>query len=123
MKKKVLIITERRADYSKLRTIIELIKKSSKLDYYLIVTGSHLLKDHGYTINEIKKDGFKITSKFKMFSKNDKDTGFEMTRSFGKSVIHLSNIIEKLKPDMILSGFDIAANFAAAIIGAHTKSN
>jgi len=121
MKKKILIITERRADYSKLRPIIELIRKSSKLDYYLIVTGSHLLKDYGYTINEIKNDGFKITSKFKMFSKNDRDTGFEMTRSFGKSVIHLSNIIEKLKPDMILSGFDIAANFAAAIIGAHTN--
>jgi len=121
MKKKVLIITERRADYSKLRPIIELIRKSSKLDYYLIVTGSHLLKEYGYTINEIKNDGFKITSKFRMFSKNKKDTGFEMTRSFGRAVIHLSNIIEKLKPDIILSGFDIAANFAAAIIGAHTN--
>ena len=121
MKKKVMIITERRADYSKLRPIIELIKKSSKLEYNLIVTGSHLLKKHGYTINEIKKDGFKITSKFKMFSNNGKDTGFEMTRSFGRSVIHLSNIIEKIKPDIILSGFDISANFAAAIIGAHTN--
>jgi len=121
MKKKILIITERRADYSKLRPIIELIAKSSKLDYNLIVTGSHLLKKYGYTINEIKKDGFKITSKFKMFSNNEKDTGFEMTRSFGRSLIHLSNIIEKVKPDIILSGFDISANFAAAIIGAHTN--
>jgi GDP/UDP-N,N'-diacetylbacillosamine 2-epimerase (hydrolysing) len=121
MKKKILIITERRADYSKLRPIIKLIKKSSKLDYNLIVTGSHLLKKYGYTINEIKKDGFKITSKFKMFSNNEVDTGFEMTRSFGRSVIHISNIIEKIKPDIILSGFDISANFAAAIIGAHTN--
>jgi GDP/UDP-N,N'-diacetylbacillosamine 2-epimerase (hydrolysing) len=121
LKKKILIITERRADYSKLKPILKLIETSSKLDYYLVVTGSHLVKEYGYSINEIKNDGFKITSKFKMFSKSRKDTGFEMTRSFGRSIIHLSNIIEKLKPDIVLSGFDIAANFASAIIGAHTN--
>lgn len=85
----------------------------------MIVTGSHLLKEHGLTINEIKKDGFKITEKFNMYSKNKLDTGVEMTRALGKTILHLSKIIEKLKPDIILSGFDIGANFAAAIVGAH----
>ena len=58
--KKILIVTERRADYSKFRPVLNEIKKSKKLDYYLVVTGSHLLKDNGLTINEIKHDGFKI---------------------------------------------------------------
>jgi len=69
LKKKILFVTERRADYSKLKPIISQVAKSSKLDYFLIVTGSHLLKEHGMTINEIKKDGFKIESTFSMFSK------------------------------------------------------
>jgi GDP/UDP-N,N'-diacetylbacillosamine 2-epimerase (hydrolysing) len=119
MKRKILLVTERRADYSKLRPILKEISKSKKLDYFLIVTGSHLLREHGKTINEIKNDGFKITSTFSMFNKTQKDNGAEMTRSFGRAVIKLSDIIEKLKPDIILTGFDIAANFAAAIIGAH----
>ena len=119
MKRKILLVTERRADYTKLRPIIKEISKSTKLDYFLIVTGSHLLTEHGKTINEIKNDGFKITSTFSMFNKTQKDNGAEMTRSFGRAVTKLSDIIEKLKPDIILTGFDIGANFAAAIIGAH----
>ena len=55
MTKKILIVTERRADYSKFRPVLHEIKKSKKLDYFLVVTGSHLLKEHGLTINEIKK--------------------------------------------------------------------
>lgn len=121
MKRKILIVTERRADYTKLRPILEEISKSKKLQYYLVVTGSHLLKEYGLTINEIKSDGLKISKTFLMFQKRRKDTGTEMTRSFGKAVINLSNIIEKVKPDIILTGFDIGANFAAAIIGAHTN--
>jgi len=70
MKKKILIVTERRADYSKFRPILKEIAKSRKLEYYLIVTGTHLLSEHGNTINEIKKDGFKITSSFRMYKKN-----------------------------------------------------
>ena len=59
-KRKILIITERRANYSRFKPIINLIKKSKRLSYELIVTGSHLQKKHGLTINEIKKDNIKI---------------------------------------------------------------
>ena len=119
MKKKILLITERRADYSKLKPILNEIKNSKKLDYYLIVTGSHLLKEHGNTINEIKKDQFIIHKKFRMYDSNSKDSGSHMVRSFGRAIIELSKIIEQVKPDIILTGFDNGANFAAAVVGAH----
>ena len=119
MKKRILLVTERRADYTKIRPILFEIMKSNNLEYFLIVTGTHLLKEYGHTIDEIKKDGFKIKATFSMISKKRIDSGAEMTRSFGRAVINLSDLIEKIKPDIILSGFDIGANFAAAIIGAH----
>ncbi len=119
MKKKILIVTERRADYSKFRPILKEIEKSKSLDYFLIVTGSHLLSEHKQTIDEIYSDGFKITKKFQMYSKNRNDTGAEMARALGKSIIQLTKIIEKLNPDIILSGFDIGSNLSAAIVGAH----
>ena len=40
---------------------MEIVKKDKQLEYNLIVTGLHLLDNHGKTINEIKKDGFKIS--------------------------------------------------------------
>jgi len=95
------------------------IKNSSKFDYYLVVTGSHLLKKHGYTINEIKKDGFKIYRKFHMFYENEDDSTATMTMVFGRAIINLTKIIKSLKPDIVFSGFDIGANFAAAVVGAH----
>ena len=119
MKKKILIVTERRADYSKFKPILDEIKKSRSLSYILIVTGSHLLKKYGYTINEIKKDGFKISDQFSMYANNSLDDGAEMVKSFGKSIIKISSLIKKYDPDIILSGFDIGANLAAAISGAH----
>jgi UDP-N-acetylglucosamine 2-epimerase (non-hydrolysing)/GDP/UDP-N,N'-diacetylbacillosamine 2-epimerase (hydrolysing) len=113
------MVTERRADYSKFRPILKEIEKSQKLDYYLIVTGSHLLSEYGDSIKEIQSDGFKITKKFHMYSKQKKDSAVEMVKAFGKCVIELSNIIEKLNPTIILSGFDIGSNLAVSIVGAH----
>ena len=50
--RKVFVITERRADYSRFKPILELIKKDKSLDYCLIVTGIHLLKEHGYLLTK-----------------------------------------------------------------------
>ena len=119
MKKKILIVTERRADYSKFRPILKEIQKSKKLDYYLVVTGSHLLKEYGLTINEIKNDGFKISKKFSMYENIKDDSGAKMTLALSKAIFHLTKITQKIKPDIILAGFDIGANLAAAIVGAH----
>ncbi len=119
MKKKILIVTERRADYSKFRPILKEIQKSKKLDYYLVVTGSHLFKEYGLTINEIKKDGFKISKKFSMYQNINDDSGAKMTLALSKAIFHLTKIVQEIKPDIILAGFDIGANLAASIVGAH----
>lgn len=116
--RKIFIITERRADYSRFQPILELIKKDPDLQYDLVVTGLHLKKEHGMTINEIRNDGFEIFSTFEMFLEKD-DTGASMVRSYAKAVEMVTYELEKSKPDLILSGFDIAANAAVTIAGAH----
>ena len=121
MKRKILIVTERRADFSRFKPIIKLIKKSNSLSYDLIVTGIHLHKNFGYTKKEIIDEKFKIFAEFKIFDKDyfEKNDGAKMSEAVGKAFINLPNIIERSKPDIILSGFDIAANFALSVCGAH----
>ncbi len=116
--RKIFLITERRADYSRFKPILELIENDKDLDYDLVVTGMHLKSEHGNTINEIIKDGFKIFSKFEMFLESE-DSGAAMVRSFGECVKKVTYELELSNPDIILSGFDIAANFAVTIAGAH----
>src|SRR3989344_2349397 len=74
-KRKILFITERRADYSRLKPIMKAVRQSKKLELQLVVTGMHLLKGFGETINIIKKDGFKIDAVLPTFSEADEDTG------------------------------------------------
>ena len=116
----VFVVTERRADFSRFKPILELISDDVYLNYDLVVTGIHLLDSHGKTINEIKEGGFKVFKTVRMFEDNvDRDSGAEMTVALGRVTMGLVKAIEDSKPDIILSGFDIGANLAVSIAGAH----
>lgn len=117
--RKICVITERRAGYSRLKPILREIEKDPDLDYSLIVTGQHLLSGLGNTINVIEKDGFRISEKIEMYSENEKDTGADMSRALGRTLIGITNALEKIKPDILLVGFDLGAHLAGAIAAAH----
>tara|TARA_A100001015_G_scaffold310412_1_gene411752 strand:- start:4065 stop:5210 length:1146 start_codon:yes stop_codon:yes gene_type:complete len=119
IKKKIFILTERRADYSRFKPILELIKKDKNLDYCLVVTGLHLIKKHGYTINEIKKDNFKISYKFKNFIEKKIDDEKNMIFAISETLKKVTKILQREKPEIVLSGFDIGANFALTVASAH----
>ena len=78
-------------------------------------------KKFGFTIKEIINEGFKINYKFNMFDENYyfENDGAAMTIAMSKAFNNLSRILKRDKPDLILSGFDIAANFAVTVCGAH----
>ena len=101
---KILTITERRADYSRYKPILDLIKKNSSMDYNLIVTGMHLLKEHGLTINQIKKDDFKVFHKIHSFV-GRKKSDEAMVFAIGKILCDLSKLFSVSK-DLSL-GFGI----------------
>ena len=60
----------------------------------------HFLKDFGYTIEEIEKDGFDIQEKIEGLYDEDSKTNIAM--SIGKAVIELTKVFNKIKPDILL---------------------
>lgn len=62
--KTVCVITATRAEYGLLYPLIKLIDRDEELTLQLIVSGTHLKKEYGYTKNEIIKDGFPIAAEF-----------------------------------------------------------
>ena len=77
----------------------------------------HLSKKFGSTINEIKKDGFKIYAKFSMLPKED--TGYHMAQTVGKGIINFSKVFRKLQPDINLILGDRDEMLASAIAASH----
>src|SRR3989338_2510837 len=118
-KRKILLVTERRADYSRLKPIMRLVKKSTKLELQLVVTGVHLLKSFGETKRILEADGFRADREIPVLRASDKDDGAAMARAFGQYVLNLTDAVEKLKPDIIFCGFDLGAHLAAALVGVH----
>ena len=100
MIKKICVVTGGRADYGLLKNLIIELKNSKKFKLQLVVTGMHLSKKYGFTVSEIKKDNFKIDAKVKMILKSDSPVG--ITKSFALGVKGFADVINVLKPDLLL---------------------
>ena len=116
---KVFVLIERRADYSRYKPILEEMKKDSFFQIHLVVTGICLLDIHGGDVNYIEKDGFQIDAKIPMFEDDAADNGAEMIRAMSRILEAITWELEKAKPDILLSGFDIVGNYAITVAAAH----
>ena len=117
MKRKITVTTGTRADYGILRPVLKRIVSSKHLQLELIVTGMHLSQKFGKTVNEIKKDGFKISGEMKFVPK--KDTTYEMSIALGNGIISFSKLFKKLKPDINLILGDRDEMLASSIAAYH----
>ena len=68
--RKVCVVSSSRADYNHLYPLMIALKSEKMIDFKLVVTGMHLLKEYGYTFREVINDGFKIDGKIKTNQKS-----------------------------------------------------
>ena len=116
---KVFVLVERRADYSRYKPILQRMKADPFFDVHLVVTGICLLDIHGKDVNYIEEDGFEINARLPMFEPGADDSGAEMVRSMARILSSVTDELERVQPDVVLSGFDIGGNFAVTIAAAH----
>lgn len=110
--RKVCVITGSRAEYGLLSPVMRTIQEHPELELCVIATGMHLMERFGLTLNEIKKDGFRIDAEVKVSEKDG------ITASFGEAVIGISTAIDKINPDFVLVLGDRFEALAGAIVGA-----
>jgi GDP/UDP-N,N'-diacetylbacillosamine 2-epimerase (hydrolysing) len=111
---KILCVTGSRADYPRVKSVLKEIKNDKKFDLKIIVTGSHLLKEYGYSINEIYEDNFKIHKKIKIFNQNF-NTLYGMTIASAECTKQLAKELNILKPDIVLLTVDRVETLGAAV--------
>ncbi|MBI59959.1 UDP-N-acetylglucosamine 2-epimerase (hydrolyzing) [bacterium] len=111
-KKKILFLTGTRADFGKLKSLIQISQSSSKYDVHIFATGMHMNSKYGCTVDEIEKSGFK-----NIFKYINHDTIEHMDRTLAKTIEGLSHYIYQLQPDMIVVHGDRVEAMAGAIVG------
>lgn len=97
---KVAVLTGTRAEYGLLYWTINAIAEDPELELQLIVTGSHLSPEYGFTVKEIESSGIPVTEKVDMLLSSDSEQG--IAKSMGVLMISLAQSLERLKPDVLL---------------------
>ncbi len=115
--KKISVVTGSRAEYGLLRPLLTAFKNNKHFTLDLIVTGMHLVKAFGYTVEEIKKDGFTINAQIPCEIENEKPNS--MAISIGKTIAGVSNHLVKSKPDILLVLGDRAEILGGVISAAY----
>ncbi len=118
--KRVCVVTGTRAEYGILQILIKKIDQSNKLELCLMVTGIHLLKKYGNTVDQIIKDGFKIDKIIPMYEETEQGSD-QLGISVGKGVINFTKAFDELKPDILIVLGDRYEPLAA-VIAASTLS-
>lgn len=114
-KRKIAVFTGNRAEYGLQYPVLKAIDAHPGLEYFLLVSGAHLQEDFGYTLQEIRKDGFKVYAEVKL--EMEEDTLFSTAQAIGSGILSLSHILEKIGPDFLVVYADRFEGFSAVITG------
>ena len=117
---KIHIISGGRADYDLLKNLYEKIQKTKKkFNTKFIVTGSHLSRRHGNTIDQIYKDKINVFKKIniRIYS----DLPYDISNNISLGIKKFSSFFKKNKTDLIIVLGDRYEIFSA-VIAAHISS-
>ena len=116
--KKICVITGYRSDYTKLKSVLDAIKRHDKLELKIIVFAAHTMKDCGNTFEQVQRD-YKVEE---VLDTNVSGQGLSsMTKSIGIALIEISSALARIKPDATVIVGDRYEIMAAAL--ASTVSN
>ena len=100
-KLQICAVTTTRADYGIMRPLLLKLNDADWADLKLCVTGTHLLKQFGYTIKEIEKDNLNIDKKISIMSKANTDP-VETGKIMARTVSKFSEYFAESEPDVVL---------------------
>ena len=109
---KVVFLTGTRADYGKLKPLMQVCERDADIENHIFVTGMHLQPEYGYTVDEIKKDNYEnlyIPSEYRPQNK--------MELNLADTIIAFSPYVARIKPDIIVVHGDRVEPLAGSIVG------
>ncbi len=113
--RKILFLTGTRADFGKLKPLIEQVEKSAEFESHIFVTGMHMLSRYGSTVEEITDHGFlNIHSYINQIS----TVNSQMDLVLANTIQGLGYHVREHTADLIVVHGDRVEALAGAIVGA-----
>jgi UDP-hydrolysing UDP-N-acetyl-D-glucosamine 2-epimerase len=112
-KRTIAVFTGNRAEYGLQFPILRAIDNHPSLEYKLLVSGAHLDQNFGSTLEEIRRDGFRVDREIKI--EMDAGSLFATAQAIGSGVIDISKALSEIQPDIMLVYADRFEGFAAVI--------
>lgn len=110
--KKIAVVTGTRAEYGYLKPLMMEIKKDKDLVLIPIITGMHLLPQHGDSYKIVETD---FPNSVKIPMPLDGNTSKDMAHYLSRGIKNLTNFFEKTKPDIVTALGDRSEAFSAAL--------
>ena len=117
--KHIAVLLVDRANYGRLKPVMNLLKINSKVKLSCLCTGTMSLEKYGMASKNVEQDGFKITSNISLeIEGNNYKT---MSSSIGLGIIMFSHELERLNPDILLVIGDRYETLAAVIAASYLR--
>ncbi len=110
--KKIMFVSGTRADYGKIKTLMQALEKHERFEVYIFVCGMHLAEKFGSTYNEILKDGYK-----NVYVAYGLTPSQNLSANLGNTIGCLAGYVENIKPDMLVVHGDRMDALAGAVVG------
>ena len=98
--KKIAIATATRAEYGILHPLLVRLMEEKAFDVQLLVTGTHLEEQFGYTVKEIEKDGIPIARKIPILAEDNSPYGISVTMA--QAITGFADYFRNGRPDLFL---------------------
>jgi len=111
----VLFVTGTRADFGKLKPLMQEIEADPAFRAHIFVTGMHMLSRYGSTVNEVYRAGF---SSIHPFINQDSAAPSQMDLVLADTVRGLAHFVREFPPDLLVVHGDRIETLAGAMVGA-----
>src|SRR5437868_11706602 len=111
--KRIVFLTGTRADFGKLKSLIEILHNDDSYEVNIFATGMHLDVTYGYTVHEIEKCGYDHIFKYQ---NHDDEALMDIT--LARTIQGFSAYIRNIRPDLIVVHGDRIEALAGATVGA-----
>lgn len=114
--RKVCVVLVDRANYGRLKPIMQAISARPELELQVLAAGTMVLERFGQPVQVVREDGFRIDGE--AYIELEGSTPATMAKSVGFAMVEFASEFNRLKPDIIFLNGDryevLAASIAAA---------
>jgi UDP-N-acetylglucosamine 2-epimerase (hydrolysing) len=110
--KRIVFLTGTRADFGKIKPLLQELENNEEIQLHIFVTGMHMLERFGSTWEEVAKS--KLGIQYRFINQSDQS---RMDEVLAKTVLGFSDYVSEIKPDMIVVHGDRTEPLAGAIVG------